>query len=244
MIKSQGIAIDLIPFSESSYIIKALTREKAQISIIAKGWRKKKEPLLRFVEYDFCLSEPKEEGLYILKELSFVKDFSGYPSSATWAAAEAGAELISKIIIPISEAGDYYALMRDYLAYLEKLPENGILIFWRLISRLFVMMGIRMDLGICDRCQSPCAPEAMGHSGNLICKCCYQECSETGQYQPLSATAQQVLSLLPQIGNHLESIKLDRSVIQELNKVFLDYYSVHNKQTLKLKSLSVLSQFY
>ena len=244
MTKSLGIAIELIPYSESSYIIKALTREKAQISIIAKGWRKKKEPLLRFVEYDFCLLEPKEEGLYTLKELCLVKDFSNYPSSATWAAAEAGAELISKIIFPISEAVDYYTLLRDYLAYLQKLHHNAILIFWRLISRIFKMMGINMDLDLCDICQSPSTPAALGQSGNLICMSCYQQSLDTGEYLPLSATARQVLSLLPQIGNHVENIKLDKGVIQELNKVFLDYYSAHNKQTLKLKSLSVLSQFY
>nr|MDK2850942.1 repair protein RecO [Candidatus Cloacimonadota bacterium] len=244
MIKTTGIITELIPYSESSYIAKVITYDKAQISIIAKGWRKKNEPILRFFEYDFCLSEPKEEGLYILKELCVIKDFSSYPNSSTWAAAEAGMELINKIIIPLSEAKDYYTLLREYLGYLQKVSKNGILIFWRMLLRIFKMMGINFDPELCDRCQCLTSPVAMGHNGDLICQNCLQEMFDTHEYRTLSSTAQRVLTLLPQIGNYLETIKLDRAVTEELNNLFLDYYSSHNKQTLKLKSLSVLSQFY
>ncbi|MCD8480583.1 MAG: hypothetical protein LRZ88_10430 [Candidatus Cloacimonetes bacterium] len=81
-----------------------LSPELGQISLIAKGIRKKEEPLLRLWEYELNLLEPKEEGLYLLKEAKERKDYSSYPEVATWAAADAGAELLAQIIIPQPEA--------------------------------------------------------------------------------------------------------------------------------------------
>ncbi len=244
MIKSTGIILELIAFSESSFILKVLTFDRAQISVIAKGWRKKPEPLLRFVEYELCLAEPREEGLYILREASPRQDLSHYPNTATWAAAEAGAEFISKIIISPTEAKAYYTLLREYLRYLEKTPTNAVLIFWRLILRIFEMMGIGLRLQYCDICKAALPALARNSSGDLICKICYADLPANGQYQPLSSDAQTILHLLPEIGKHLDKITLTGAVLSELNRLFADYYAAHTKHTLKLKSLSVLSQFY
>lgn len=244
MIDSIALVLSIIPYSESSIVIKALTWDRAQISILAKGWRKKADPLLRFWEYEFTLYEPKEDGLYLLKEANALQDFSSYPNAATWAAAECGAELLLKIIIPSSEATHYYTLLREYLLYLRKVESNGILIFWRLLQRIFKMMGIGMRIEHCAICNSTADPVAMNAVGELICAQCFQSLPPENHYQSLRPMSQKVLILLPEIGKHLKTLKLNREDIAELNQLFLAYYSAHQRQTLKLKSLSVLSQFY
>jgi len=244
MIKSMGLVLSIFPYSESSLILKVLSWDRAQISIIAKGWRKKPEPILRFVEYEFTLYEPKEEGLYLLKELSQSRDYSSHASTSTWAAAEAGAELCARIIIPPSDAKQYYTLLTQYLLYLAPMQENAILIFWRLMLRLFSMMGIGIRLQRCDTCTLSKEPFAYDASGEIICQDCLQELSWSERYTPFSPTSKKVLRLLPEIANHLQDIHLTRSDVAELNQLFLSYYAAHQKQTLKLKSLSVLSQFY
>jgi len=244
MINTIGIILEMIPYSESSWVLKLISWDKAQISVIAKGWRKKAEPLLRFVEYDFSLSEPREEGLYILKDLASLQDFSQYPATSTWAAAEAGAELLARIMIPQPEAKQYYTLLRQYLAYLQNVDKNGILIFWRLMLRLFVILGIDMKLDHCERCQKDCRPAAQSPAGDLLCNKCHMELVGSNGYEALSPQARSVLHRMPEIGRHLKSIALDKNTISEINKLFLNYFSSHHKQTLKLKSLSVLSQFY
>jgi DNA repair protein RecO len=244
VIKTTGIILSIIPYSETSLIFKVLAWDKAQISILAKGWRKKSEPLLKNWEYAFILYEPKNEGLYLLKEAGALRDFSAFPSAATWAAAECGIELISKIIIAPAEAQNYYTLLREYLSYLEKVEVGGILIFWRLMHRVLRMMGIGIRFCHCDICQSQSEPMAMNAAGDLICAECYHSLAPDGQYQILSPMAREVLQLLPEIGNHLSALKLNRDVIDELNRLFFAYYAAHQKQTLKLKSLSVLIQFY
>lgn len=244
MNKSIGIILGLIPYSESSQILKVFNAEKAQISVIAKGWRKKQEPLLRFGEYEFNLFEPKEEGLYILKEAGLLQDFSQYPSTSTWATAEAGAELLSKILISASEAGEYYALLHNYLSYLQKLENNAILIFWRLFLRVFKLMGINPELNKCSICGSDDGPAAFSGASETICKSCFSQVINRDYYVALSLEERNILSLLPEIGKHLDSIIPDAEAVNKLNAFFLAYYSAQQKQTLKLKSLSVLSQFY
>ena len=244
MIKCMGIVLSIFPYSESSLILKVLSWDRAQISIIAKGWRKKQQPILRFMEYEFTLYEPKEEGLYLLKELCPGKDYSSYASTSTWAAAEAGAELCAKIIIPVNDSKQYYTLLTQYLEYIAPLQENAILIFWRLMLRLFIMMGIGIRLQCCDSCCKAKEPFAYDASGEIICQDCLQKLSWSDRYTPLSPTSKKVLRLLPEIANHLQDSRLTHCDVSEINQLFLSYYSAHQKQTLKLKSLSVLSQFY
>jgi len=92
-VKTVGIVLSAVPYSESSMIYKALCRDMGHISIIAKGIRKQDAGLCHLQEYELHLLEPKEEGLYLLKDFQEQRDYSIYPTAATWAAADCGAEL-------------------------------------------------------------------------------------------------------------------------------------------------------
>jgi coenzyme F420-reducing hydrogenase delta subunit len=85
---------------------------------------------------------------------------------------------------------------------------------------------------------------AIDNAAGHICQECFGDLSESGQYTLLSQDATEILRLLPEIGMHLDRIKVSTVAVSELNRYFLQYYQVHQKQTLKLKSLSVLCQFY
>jgi DNA repair protein RecO len=244
MIKERAIVISIIPYGETSQILRVIAQNKAHIAIMAKGWRKKQEPVLRFCEYEFNLTEPKEEGLYFLNEANFLEDFSSYPTTSTWAAAEAGAELISNILISNHEAEDYFLLLRNYLSYLKNIPNNGILLFWRLFLRIFMLLGISPEIGRCSICGQNKSRIAANNDAELICADCFESLANPAHYTLLQKNTIDILDKLPQIGNHLESTSLNRSTVSEINKLFTSYYSAHQKQTLKLKSLSVLSQFY
>ena len=239
---TRAIISSIIPYSESSLICKVLTEQHGNISIIAKGIRKQKQILSRLWEYELNLSEPKEEGLYLLKEAREQRDFSSYPSSETWAAAECGIELLSNLLIPASEAEEYYALLCNYLGYLQGVSKNAILLLWRLFLRVFQMNGIRMEIKLCSQCHCDKAIMGCTRSGELICMECYQ--AAPGTYLQLNPLSTRILDLLPEIGKHLNVLSLNRQVVNELNDLFRDYYQFHHKQKLRLKSLSVLSQYY
>ncbi|HNQ42781.1 MAG TPA: DNA repair protein RecO [Candidatus Cloacimonadota bacterium] len=246
-ITTPAILCNITPYSESSLIIRAFSFGRGYISIIAKGWRKKaeKEQILRFWEYELVLSEPREEGLYILSEANMLTDYSHYPCLATWAAAECGIELLSQLIVPYQEYRHYYTLASEYLKYLSKVEDNAILIFWRLLERVFVLSGIGRDLQMCHECGTQATPYAFDQgSGDVICRACALDRLETGRYLELSDTASSVLSSMHSIGNHLNDFSLERSQISEINTLYFGYYQAHQKHKLKLKSMSVLLQLY
>lgn len=240
MIKSYGIILNTFPYSESSQILKVLTWDRAQISIIAKGWRKRNEALLPLVEYDFILYKPKEEGLYLLKEASPLRDFSSYASPSAWAAAECGAEIFGRILFPLEDNSQYYTLFSEYLGYLGKVKQNAILIFWRMLLRLYHLMGIPLKLTHCSSCQKEVPTTFLSPASEPLCQPCAKSLPLGYEIEALTDTTLSVLKLLPEIGNHLESIKLTQKDISQINRIFGAHFEQRQKQKLKLKSLDVL----
>ncbi|HOH97436.1 MAG TPA: DNA repair protein RecO [Candidatus Cloacimonadota bacterium] len=246
-ITTPALVYNILPYSETSLIIKAFSFHKGHISIIAKGWRRKsdQEQIQRFMEYELVLGEPREEGLYILSETTLLSDYSTYPSLATWAAAECGIELISQLILPYQEYRHYYTLASEYLKYLRAVEGNAILIFWRLFERVLALSGIGHDLSVCNACGEHNNPYGYDlGSGELVCRACFLDSINSGQYLEFSPTALSILAKLPSIGNHLTDFDLARSDINELNTMYFSYYNAHMKHRLNLKSMGVLLQFY
>lgn len=239
---TRGIISSIIPYGESSQICKVQSCEAGQIALIAKGSRKKDQPLLRLWEYEFNLLAPKEEGLYLLKEAAELRDYSSYPSTSTWAAADCGVELLTQVIISGPESEAYYTLLTNYLGYLQGVDKNAVLLLWRLFLRLYQMLGLDVDLRKCAICKATGEMQAHTRSAELICKACVNDAG--WEMQPFNPRSVEIIWLLPEIGNHLNRVEVDRAVVQEVNGFWLDYFYAHHKKTLKLKSLSVLCQFY
>lgn len=246
--KLRGILIKQSEYSDSSMILRFLSREHGVIGIIAKGIRKQTErqQLNNLCEYELGLYEPKEAGLWLLYEQEMIKDYSLYPSPSTWAAAACGLELINQMIIPVYEHIHMYELTISYLDYLQNVTNNAVLIFWRLFLRLLRFSGVGSPLDECSLCHKPLSSLNVidQQSCGLICKQCLQETATVEHLIYLSATSTEILRLMPEIGKHLDELKPGKRELNEINGLLERYWDSHHKQTLKLKSLSVLSQFY
>ncbi len=247
-VKLHGFVLKQSEYSESSLIIRFLSKEHGVIGIIAKGFRKNSEQrqLLNMGQYELGVVEPKEAGLWLLYDFDLLCDNSVFPASATWVAAECGLELLSKMIAPHEDFALLYQLAQSYLAYLHGVTDNAILIFWRLFFRVLRLSGIGSPLDACCVCNSALRNYKVidrQHWG-FVCRDCEAEISDAEQVQHLSPESVEILRLLPEIGNHLQSFKLGRKEVAEINHLLEMYWDAHHKQTLKLKSLSVLSQFY
>lgn len=247
-VKLHGFVLKQSAYSESSLIIRFLSKEHGLIGIIAKGFRKNTEhrQLLNMGMYEIGVVEPKEAGLWLLYDFDLMEDNSVYPSSATWVAAESGLELISKMIVPNEDFALLYQLAERYLSYLHGVAENAILIYWRLFFRLLKVSGIGSPLDACCVCNGSIESFRVietQHCG-FLCRSCESEINNAEQMQYLSPASSEILRLLPEIGNHLHSFKVGRKEVSEINQLLERYWHAHHKQTLKLNSLSVLSQFY
>ncbi|MDD2228611.1 MAG: DNA repair protein RecO [Candidatus Cloacimonetes bacterium] len=246
--KLQGILIKQSEYSDSSLILRFLSKEQGIIGVLAKGIRKQteKHQLNNLCEYDLGLYEPKEAGLWLLYEQDWVKDYAKFPSPATWAAAECGLELISQMVVSPEEHLHLYQLTLSYLDYLQGVPTNAALIFWRLWLRLLRFSGVGSPLDVCCHCHKPLSLYNVidqQHCG-LICSSCIDDLHHVDSLMYLSPQSAEILRLIPEIGKHLNEIQLGKRELSEINSLLERYWDCHHKQTLKLKSLSVLSQFY
>ena len=244
-VKDPAIIIKLSPYGESSLIVQALCRHLGSISVIAKGQRQKpSSPLLPLCEYELTLYEPLETGLYLFCEASLSTERS-FTDPKCWSIAHCGSELIGRLVVAADEHMLYFDLLSEYLDYLLKLDREPLPIFWRLFLRVMQLQGLKLETKLCSVCSETACPAAyLKKDASLICEECARRDYSQDEIQRLSPGAQELLYHLPSIGNYLGELRLNRSIVHELNEYFVSYYQAHTHQTLKLKSLSVLEQYY
>jgi recombinational DNA repair protein (RecF pathway) len=74
---------------------------------------------------------------------------------------------------------------------------------------------------ICSQCSGKIAPQAM---------------------MELTDKQQELLNLIPVIGNHLAVLEIDKATAQELTNLLLNHLNFHYSNHFNLKSLKVLFQ--
>ncbi|HNX38307.1 MAG TPA: DNA repair protein RecO [Candidatus Cloacimonadota bacterium] len=245
-IHERGIILKLTPYGDTSLVVRCLTHSRGIISFLAKGLRKAtdKTQLVLLQEYDLFLYPPTESGLYLFGSAEPLTENTIYLKPQIWAAAECGIELLENLEFSDDETSVFYDLTLKYLSYLDGITTNGILIFWRYFLRVLKVAGLEMRSDHCANCGSPGHP-IIGldmQTGLLICEDCPDPVREAVIL--LSSKASGIYNALPGIGALLDQIRLNRELILEINEFFLRYWECHYHKTLKLKSLSVLCQFY
>lgn len=244
-VKLSAILIKQSEYGDTSLIYRFFTREHGLIGVLAKGVRKKNNPLVNLCSYELYAYEPKEPGLWLFGEAVVLSDFSVFPSTSTWAAAECGMELISQIIIAQEDIATVHDLSLGFMRYLQGVSQNAILILWRYMLRITLLSGIGSPFERCAMCEKSYAtyPAYLISKGGMLCKHCLGEMSPSDDLMRLSELSVKVISLLPEIGKHLKEISLNPQTLREINSIFEHYWLSHHKHPLKLKSLGLLSQF-
>jgi DNA repair protein RecO len=245
-VRDIGIVYRIINYGESSVILNAACKNSGFISIIAKGIRAKDKSIALTLlnEYEFNLYEPSEGGLYLLSESSCLLEYEATTSPSRMAAALAGLEFISHIIAEAHEYPLYYDLVRNYLQYLQTIEKNHVAILWRLMIRTYKLLGIDLDITKCYQCHVADVHAFERGNLNLLCKKCIEDFGAWDRVTEFGEEARTILQLLPQIGKHIHQINPSRSTVKELDGFFLAYFEHHFQKVLKLKSLSVLEQYY
>ena len=246
-ITDRAIIIKVTNFSETSLIVRCMTQNHGFISFLAKGLRKAqdKTQLIGLFEYELNLYSPMDQGLYLFSDANLLSENAIYKHPETWAAADSGIELLEHLLIPPEEYDAYYQLVKSYLAYLEKVKKNSILIFWRFWIRVFKLSGVDFNPLLCSSCHKEdelvCALDQS--SGSLLCGDCIDEASGANLLL-MSPAAKDILLNLPQIGNLLEQTQLTRALVVEINNLLSSWWESHFRQSLHCRSLQVLQQFY
>lgn len=235
-------------FGETSLIVNALGASIGSFAFIAKGYRNNKSAVCLCVlsEYELCLYEPTETGLYLLSEASCLQEFNPDTSSVLTVADLCGIELLSQIYVHGEESAIYFDLIQKYLEYQKKLRANHIAIFWRLFLRVMHILGIELNPTQCRGCTNLPSGVIGYNMANmeLLCANCMEDTVHFAQRQYFSEESCKLLGLLPQIGDFHHELTISRRAATEINAFLIAYLRHHMNRDLHLKSLKVFEQFY
>lgn len=243
-LKSNCLLLRKQPYGETSLLLQVLSEQYGYISILGKGLRQNKQQSATLLntlnEYELIFSQPSPAGIHILMELSTISEYPADLPLQTWMLAQAGAELLAKLLIPVDEIPQFYLILKQYLDYLKSVSYNPIAIFWRFVYKLISLLGIPIDLCKCTICHQSMSLAA-GYNpelGQLLCPNCIPK---TGTAYLLSPESAHLLHILPVIGNYLDDLNISADNIKQLNHFFLHYLSTHFQQNIRLKSLEVFA---
>ena len=179
LIKTRSIALHRFAYSDSSFIVKALTEESGIISFIVKGGKRKESPLKGALD-PLSLSEvvfrqnPSTE-LQFIKEATIInwrKDMRD--SLMNLAIAQVMAEIVLRYAPQGVPLPDEFALLNEALSKLDS-PTASEFIFAQWLLDISDLWGYHLELGVCSRCvRSLVEPAAdfFPETGALLCRHC------------------------------------------------------------------------
>ena len=194
MIKTRAIVLHRFAYSDSSFIVKALTEECGVVSFIIKGAKRKESPFkgaldpLALSEVVFRQNPAKE--LQFIKEASIVNWHAHLRASLMdLAIAQVMAEIVLRYAPPGTPIPEEFALLEQAFADLDSPTDakdaastisapgkiSTDMVFSRWLLDICDLWGYHLDLGVCSRCEKPLtepAADFFPESGALICKHC------------------------------------------------------------------------
>jgi len=245
ILSTKGIVLKRTKFRETSLILDVFSPEFGLITIMAKGVRKqqsKSTGLLELLnELELVLYKNPQSEWYVFKEAELLKAHLTEVSYETSILMQAAIELYRQLISDVHDHVQMYGLLRQYLEYIPKIKANGITIFWRFLYRLFIIIGIDLNIDNCVICEEEKSffayyPQKHG----FICRECYRPVYENSLIK-ISTSLSSILANLKQIGHFINELKIEKQTIHQLNRIFLLHLSEHVHKRFYLKSLELLT---
>ena len=190
MIKSRAIIVHRFPYSDSSWIVKALAEETGTVSFIVKGGKRKDSPFRGALDplalCEIVYRENPNTELQFLKEASVINWHAHLREDLL---ALAKAQVMAEIVLRYAPAGvpleGEFSLLEEALAALDipagnapasEQPANsksGVFARWLLDT--CELWGYHLDMSSCSRCdhQIEGAPaDFHPETGAFVCKSC------------------------------------------------------------------------
>lgn len=244
LVKSRCIVLHRFPYSDSSWIVKALTEERGVVSFILKGGKRKDSPfrgaLDPLAESEVVFRENPQkaggDGLLFVKEATLL---NWRPKMRDDLMSTAVAQVMAEIVMRYAPPGvplqDEFLLLSRALDGLDAGDSTNVFARWLLDT--CDLWGYHLDLNMCSRCErtlDQAAADFHPESGGLVCKACLGV--ETPRARPQTVQGLWALSygqpmgenrvfvenaLLAYLRNHIGFLKEIHSLqwLQEIRKL-------------------------
>ena len=179
MIKTRAIVLHRFPYSDSSWIVKALAEETGTVSFIVKGGKRKDSPFKGALDplalCEIVYRENPNTELQFLKEASVINWHAHLREDLL---ALAKAQVMAEIVLRYAPAGvpleGEFALLENALREFDTSTGNKAT-FARWLLDTCELWGYHLDMSSCSRCdhQIEGAPaDFHPETGAFVCKSC------------------------------------------------------------------------
>lgn len=176
-ITDTGFLLRKIPYSESSLILKAYTREHGVVSFMAKGAKKQNSRLHGLLEpalhLQFLFPAQSRGEMRILSDVALLRDFPGVRDDIVkQSLAQAYGEVLLKYMPDEARAPDFHDLLLRATQSLEAAPANR-----RALEVLFALYlldfcrlsGFQPQFRFCIRCETRVSlPTTLADTGQTV----------------------------------------------------------------------------
>ncbi len=224
-----ALVLNRYRYSESSLILRLLTKELGILGAFLRGGLKKQgvPEIGSVIETE--LGRRSEEGLFQISSFELMGSYFFQNSLLKIALRDTSFELLFSLLQEGAEYSAIYELSLKYLGHLDNIEDSYILFdFWLFLVRLTTILGCGFSLRTCCRCGDWLTEGATlsSEGDGLICTCCF------GHREPLFT--KKVLMMLesgrpsPQEVFPLLSPKECRGITDQLI-TYLQFHLGHSK---------------
>ena len=176
-ISSNAVVLRTIPFSDTSLICRLFTKEKGKISIMAKGARRKKNPLSSILEsgniikLQYLFKENRD--IQILKEASLDSNLQIIRNNLDKILTlYAVVDIMDKTTHPLNESPILFRLIKRTLESLSCKKNQSKILYNFYLLHLTIQNGFRPNLDHCYKCHDILKNFNFLLNGELICSNC------------------------------------------------------------------------
>lgn len=240
----KGIILKKQKYSETSLILDVFSEENGLITVIAKGVRKKNSKTIGLLEtlneLEFTLYKNPGSEWHIFKDGEIITFYLKDVTFEINVLMQAAAEIYRQLILDLNDYKILYELITQYLEFIRSIPKNGIVIFWRFLLRLFKIIGIELIIKTCIECNKlehfyAYYPQKHG----FICRNCFRPLHEKNVIR-LTQQSAYLLANFMHMGKMLDDLELEKTTIQQMNRIFLLHLSEHFHKRFYLKTVEML----
>lgn len=240
MLKVRFIVLHRYPYSESSYVVKALGEGVGVVSFLVKGARRKESPFRVAMDPFACCEVVYKSGamgaLQIPREAQLIEYFSKIRSNLE---ALAQVQVMCELMLRFSQIDgqlhDEFEVLLQAMLNLENQnsTEEGNWVLANFLKSLSDLMGLKLQLDACVECSAPLSKvvDLWPARGGGACSNC------VGEFNP--HYKQPFIRVLGEFIRGSAPISADYSAIEVF---YLDYLRIHLGANLHLKSYEWLLQ--
>ncbi|RPG03795.1 MAG: DNA repair protein RecO [Pelagibacteraceae bacterium TMED246] len=251
IVSSKGIILKIFPYSNTSIICNVFTETYGKITLISKGVRKPKNPLLSILQ-PFHLLEltfyyKKNRSMHIIKEADIINEFSHIREDfSSIVFGSAINNIINKIFEEDFPNEVIFRLCSKSLDSLSKNIRNNKVIFVFFIYHLSKQLGFMPSSKSCNSCNQKFINDAIFSSSlnALICDQCIIHQSMDLDFVVKHSTLDKIDLINKTYINKIFATDLSNQNLSELFNFLIAFMNSNINHMLKVNSIKEVTKFY